>query len=315
VAEIRKSLGLLQLWAKKTEKLDDRHINARYVFAQEIQKRDCFQLPWIISDESCFILCQQHKKLYRFRGENSEAVFQEFQGYPIKCMVWGAIGPNFKSKLIRFGKTVDTNSYIAAMEESSIFDQLKSQFPNGFIYQQDGARPHTAAYTMEFLRSKVTVNGLLPSDCNWPASSPDLSPIEEVWGILKGQLSISGIKNKDQLFDAVQRLWDNIPIETINNLMNSLKPRILVLEDLHGKSLAGHKDMVRCYQQHGLQGRPNALEMKDLHSVPNTWVEQSTELIGNLLQTWDQAETFTEKMALIGDFNSQVQVLNRSLPW
>jgi hypothetical protein len=93
VAEIRKSLGLLQLWAKKTEKLDESHINARYAFAQRIQRLPCFELPWIISDESSFVLCHQHRKLYRFRGENSEAVFQEFAGYPIKCMVWGAIGP------------------------------------------------------------------------------------------------------------------------------------------------------------------------------------------------------------------------------
>jgi hypothetical protein len=221
---------------------------------------------------------------------------------------------NFKSKLIKFERTVDAATYIAALEESGIFDQLQNLFPDGFIYQQDGARPHTASNTMEYLRNRISTDRLLPRDCNWPACSPDLSPIEEVWGHLKAQLDISGIKTKDQLFDAVENLWMALPMQMINNLMDSLKPRILVLEDLQGRSLAGHKDMVRCYQHQGLNGRRHALELKDRHSVPDNWVGQSTTLLENLLDKCRQAGSFAEKNALIGDFKSETQELNRSLP-
>jgi transposase len=314
VSRIRKDLGLIQTWAKKTEKLDPRHINLRFAFAQEIQKRPCFQLPWIISDESCFVLCHQRRKLYRFRGENSESIFQEFAGYPIKCMVWGAIGPNFKSQLIRFDGTVDANSYIAAMERSGIFEYLHAQFPDGFIYQQDGARPHTAAYTLEYLRRKITEQCLLPRDCNWPPSSPDLSPIEEIWGYMKSQLNISDVKTKDQLFSAVERLWNEIPMDTINNFMKSLKPRIFVLEDLRGRSLAGHKDMVRCYQDFGLDGRSHALELKDRHSIPENYLREVQELLDKLIDALAQDLTFREKNTVIRDFNLQAQVRNQSLP-
>ncbi|GFW82302.1 DDE_3 domain-containing protein [Trichonephila clavipes] len=50
----------------------------------------------------------------------------------------------------------------------------------GAIFQQDNARPHTARVAQDFLRHFQT----LP----WPASSPDLSPVEHVWDQLKRQM-------------------------------------------------------------------------------------------------------------------------------
>ncbi len=45
------------------------------------------------------------------------------------------------------------------------------------VFQQGNARPHTAAITTAWLRSRrVRV-------LNWPACSPDLSPIDNIWHI------------------------------------------------------------------------------------------------------------------------------------
>jgi hypothetical protein len=119
VAIVRRAFGLRHLWAKKTEKLTKKHIDKRYTFAEQIQRHPFFELPWVISDESSFLLCPTRSKLYRFRGENSQCIYQEFQGYPIKCMVWGAIGPNYKSPLIshmRFKEHVTAETYIQKVD-------------------------------------------------------------------------------------------------------------------------------------------------------------------------------------------------------
>ncbi len=43
------------------------------------------------------------------------------------------------------------------------------------VFQQDNAKPHTAAVTTAWLRSRRVLV------LNWPACSPDLSPIENIW--------------------------------------------------------------------------------------------------------------------------------------
>ena len=51
------------------------------------------------------------------------------------------------------------------------------------IFQQDTASPHVAAATQRALRGVQQ----LP----WPTRFPDLSPIEQVWDIMKRDLTLS----------------------------------------------------------------------------------------------------------------------------
>ncbi len=56
---------------------------------------------------------------------------------------------------------------------------LVPTLPAGWTFQQDGARPHTAASTAAWLASKGT-----PPAISWPAHSPDLAPIVNIWGVM-----------------------------------------------------------------------------------------------------------------------------------
>ena len=62
----------------------------------------------------------------------------------------------------------------------------------------------------------------------WPANSPDLNIIENVWGYLAQAVYRGGrqFSSVTLLKNAVLREWENIPQEYIKNLYETLKKRI-----------------------------------------------------------------------------------------
>ncbi len=72
------------------------------------------------------------------------------------------------------------------------------------IFQQDNAKPHSAHITKSWLRRKrVRV-------LDWPACSPDLSPIENVWRILKRKMRQRRPRTLAHLKTCLQEEWDKI---------------------------------------------------------------------------------------------------------
>ncbi len=73
--------------------------------------------------------------------------------------------------------TMNAGRYIKVLEQHMLPSRRHLFQGRPCVFQQDNAKPHTAAITTAWLHSRrVWV-------LNWPVCSPDLSPIENIWHI------------------------------------------------------------------------------------------------------------------------------------
>ncbi len=57
---------------------------------------------------------------------------------------------------------------------------------------------------------------------DWPSMSPDLNPIEHLWGILKRKVEERKVSNIHQLSDVLMEEWKRTPVSTCEALVMEL---------------------------------------------------------------------------------------------
>ena len=87
---------------------------------------------------------------------------------------------------------------------------------SNLTFQQDNASCHVSKDAKAYF-SRKNINIL-----DWPANSPDLNPIENLWAILKYNVAKRTPINKKQLISFILEEWDKIPMQIIHNLFDSM---------------------------------------------------------------------------------------------
>ena len=60
---------------------------------------------------------------------------------------------------------------------------------------------------------------------NWPAQSPDLNPIEILWGSLNRLTQDRNPQSEDELFEILKHAWNSMSDEYPHNLVESMPSR------------------------------------------------------------------------------------------
>lgn len=94
----------------------------------------------------------------------------------------------------------------------------------------DNAPGHTAAGVQKAIRDNNI--SVVP---NWPANSPDLNPIENIWGMMKLEVYRKQYNTFDEFKAAVEAAWQRIPVTTLQNCMRSMPRRIAKVIKLKGR--------------------------------------------------------------------------------
>ncbi|GFU35379.1 transposable element Tcb2 transposase [Trichonephila clavipes] len=91
-----------------------------------------------------------------------------------------------------------------------------------FVFMDDNATCHRTLAVQDCLDSEG-IQRLV-----WPARSPDLNPIENVWDALGRQVAGRNYPptNKNTLIRALTEEWDKLPQQLLDNVVQSMKIRL-----------------------------------------------------------------------------------------
>ena len=96
-----------------------------------------------------------------------------------------------------------------------------------FIFQQDLAPARSAkATSTRFKDHGIHV-------LNWPANSPDLNPIENLWGIVKNKMRYAR-PNAEELKATIRATWASITPQQCHRLIDSMPRRVAAVIQAKG---------------------------------------------------------------------------------
>lgn len=223
-----KIAGMKAVVKKKKPFLSKKHRKERMDFAlthQHWTVEDWKKVVW--SDETKInrLGLDGRKWVWKKAGEGlSDRLVQGTQKHGGgSVMVWGCMlweGPGYAC---RIDGIMDGDLYTKILEEDLQASLSHYGISAGdVIFQQDNDSKHTCKKAQTWLKDH-DFNVLL-----WPAQSPDLNPIEELWTHVKRKLSAHEVAPKGilELWERVEEEWNKIDAEVCQNLIESMPRRI-----------------------------------------------------------------------------------------
>jgi len=227
ITTVRSCLRDNKLYARSPRKvplLTKKNIAKRIKFAN--QYVNWSQEKWrniLWSDESKIVLFGgKGSRSYVRRPPNTE-YNPRFTCKTIKhggssIMVWGCFSYYGVGPIHWIRPIMDQNVYVDILE-TVMLPYAEYKMPLLWVFQQDNDPKHTSRKARSWFETN-RVNVL-----EWPAQSPDLNPIENLWSDVKKDVSKAKPKNNMDLWATVQVSWKNIPKERCQGLVDSMPRR------------------------------------------------------------------------------------------
>jgi transposase len=211
-------------WCKRVSKpnITPLHAKARLAFARQ-------HMAW--TDAWYNVVFTDEKKFNLDGPDGSQYYWHDLRKEPEKCftrnfgggtvMVWGGFSFNGTLPLAWISTRMTAGNY-TDMLEISLIEHAEQLMGPDFIFQQDNAAIHRAKHTKKWLQDRNIVS------LEWPARSPDLNPIENLWGMLAREVYKNGRQFQTvlELKTAIRQAWAQLPIGKLQNLIKSMPERI-----------------------------------------------------------------------------------------
>ena len=222
-----KETGWVSRRKQKRPKLTKRHRKARLEFAER-------HLEWTV-DDWAKVWWSDETKINHLGSDGMEQVWIEKENRQDprrieettkhgggNLMMWGCMGWKGVGYATRIDGKMDAKLYTDILGDEFL-DTLRwyEEKVEDVYFQQDNDPKHTFKLAKKWFKDhdfQVLI---------WPAQSPDLNPLEHLWNHLKKRLNEYEYppKGVHELWERVEKEWNAIPKEVVQNLISSMPRR------------------------------------------------------------------------------------------
>jgi transposase len=212
--------GLYKLQPLKKPLLSDTNRDYRLKWARANKNTDWSKI--IFTDETTIFQFSKPKKVWRQRGEKIKASTVK---HSAKVHIYGCFTEDGFGNIYCFTQNLNAD-LLCTIYKTTLLSSARKFFgrdDHSWFLQEDNDPKHMSGKAQRW-RKENQVKRI-----SWPSQSPDLNPIENVWAILKANISNYEPTSTKDLIEIIKKEWKALNNVFAKNLVVSMKNRISLI--------------------------------------------------------------------------------------
>lgn len=206
--------------------LTESHKRARLEFALKYLDFDWSNV--IFTDEKTF-KSSQHGRLSLWRRNNTRYndnhVVPNMESGRITVNMWGWMSAADPGELVKLPSRANSVHYVEMLEDTmlpTVRNVYAEEELPVITFVQDNCPIHRSRSVREWFGQHNNIR-VIP----WPSRSPDLNPIENLWGIIVQRWDHQNERTPNALEEHCSKIWDSIRGSNLcQNLIDSMRSRM-----------------------------------------------------------------------------------------